>query len=279
MLFLIAVAMNCAVRMAKRFSPGSLLIMSGAVVIMLSFRAWVALVIGAALMGSIIWSRREVIAGIGAASATALVTAGLILVVGISYRGYSAAVDTDLQQADTVRRDLAVTANSGFDPDADVSTPKGALTYLPKGLVSIALGPFPWQLSGARQAIGLVDVAAWWLLLPALWRGQRAARRLIGRRVLLLLVPAIATAVMLSLSIGNFGTALRERTQFQIFLMPLIALGLTEGRRRETEGEGGGLPSAEPSQIRPAAAVGSVSEPATVRNVSAATDRSRGDAL
>jgi hypothetical protein len=142
-----------------------------------------------------------------------------------------------LDQVELNRRALSQTAASGFSEGADVSTPKGALTYLPVGFVNFMFGPFPWQMRNLRQLLALPDVLLWFGLMPALWRGILEGIRMTRRKSLLLLLPAGFTAVMLSLVIGNFGTAVRERIQVAVIVVPFIALGLA---RRRTGGAGDG---------------------------------------
>jgi hypothetical protein len=184
----------------------------------------------------------------------------VVLALGLGYSGYRVASQADLENAQIVRRGLSVGVNSGFAADADVSTARGALSYLPLGLLRFTLGPFPWQISGARQAPAVLDACAWWLLLPSLWRGLRESRRLaMGRRTSLMLLPASALAVMLCLSVGNFGTVVRERAQVVVLLVPLFALGLSvrrDGRLAETDTELVELPDAPFASRGPAIPTG-----------------------
>ncbi|MDQ3639970.1 MAG: hypothetical protein M3450_00520, partial [Actinomycetota bacterium] len=156
----------------------------------------------------------------------------LVTTFGFGYAGYQTAIQTDLERASNLRSDLSTSANSGFDAEVDISTPGQALTYLPQGLVQFAFGPFPWQVRGIRQLPVVVDVLAWWALIPSLWRGLRAGWRQAGRRVLVLLLPALATTLLLSLVIGNFGILVRSRSQVLVLLLPIMALGVAERRGR-----------------------------------------------
>ncbi len=87
-------------------------------------------------------------------------------------------------------------------------------------------GPFPWQVQGIRQLPVVLDVAVWWFLTPSLWLGARQAWRILRRRVVVLAVPSLAAACLLSLAVGNFGTLARERMQVVVLLIPMVALGL-----------------------------------------------------
>lgn len=228
-LFLVAVAANGATRATERVSAGPLLAVAASMALLLTLRAHVALVLAGGIVAGIVVGRRQLLGGVGAGlSAAALLV--ILLSFGVGYSGFDAAVNTDLRQAQVVRRDLAVTASSGYDADVDISTSQQALTYLPRGLLSFLVGPFPWQIRGVRQLPVVPDMMIWWALLPSLWRGTRDGWRLLGRRSLVILLPAITTACLLSLAIGNFGTLVRERMQVVVLLVPVIAYGLAVGK-------------------------------------------------
>ena len=115
---------------------------------------------------------------------------------------------------------------SGIDPTSSVATGPQALAHVARNLPATFIGPFPWQLHSDMQLLALPDVLVLWVLLPSLWRGLRRAGRLVGRAMLLLLIPAFATQLMLTVVVGDFGTMLRERPQVLILLVPFVALGL-----------------------------------------------------
>lgn len=223
-LFLIAVLINSATRITERFSVSSLVPLGVSVSLLLTLRAWVALALMAGVLASVGLGRRDVIVGIGAGlSAAAVIAAALAL--GLGYSGYRTASKTNLEEANLMRRNSSVGVGSGFDAEADVSTPVAAISYLPRGFVTFMFGPFPWQLGGATQLVVIPDLMAWWLLLPSLLRGLRNGWSLIGRRMLVLILPAFAVSALLALSIGNLGTVVRERAQPLVILLPITALG------------------------------------------------------
>jgi hypothetical protein len=230
-LLFIAIAANCAGRIVERVTVLPLVGLALAVALLFSFRGWVALMVLTGLLMGVTLGRQRLTAGIGTGAAMAALVTLLVLGVGLGSSGYNRAVSANLEQANTVRLDLATSAESGYGGDADISTPGRALSYLPVGVVALAFGPFPWQVSGLRQLPALADVAVWWCLLPSLWRGSRAARRVLGRRWLILVLPAATTSVLLALALGNFGTIVRERMQIVVLLVPLIAFGLAQRRQ------------------------------------------------
>ncbi len=223
--FFVALAVNGATRMADQFSLGSLLCSAVSLAALLSFRAWVGLVIAGALLAALTLGKGHLISGLGTGLGMASAVA-VLLGLGLGYSGYNVAVGSDLQQANATRQGLAIAAGTGFDPNVDVSKPSGALSYLPRGLAEFVFGPFPWQFHSAQQLPVIPDVVVWWCLLPSLWRGARSGWSAARGATLILLLPASATAVLLSLSVGNYGTLVRERAQVVVILVPLIALGL-----------------------------------------------------
>ena len=226
-LFLVAVAVNCAVRVMERARLRPLVGLTLSLALLFTFRGWVALVVAGGLVGAIAFGRREVVSGVSTAVGV-LAFIVVILSFGVGYSGYQAAVNSDLAQANKVRRDLALTASTGFDHETDISTSQRALLYLPRGLFSFTVGPFPWQIRSLQQLPVLPDMLIWWFLLPSLWRGQREGRRRIGRSILVVVLPAVTTSCLLALAVGNFGTAVRERSQVIIVLVPILALGLSQ---------------------------------------------------
>ena len=231
-LFLIALAVNCAVRIMHRAALRPLVGLTMSLALLFTFRGWVALVVAGGLVAAIAFGRQRVVSGVSTAVGVLGFTV-VILSFGVGYSGYQAAVSSDLKQANVVRRDLAVTASTGFDHGTDISTSQRALLYLPRGLFNFTVGPFPWQIRSLQQLPVLPDMLVWWFLLPSLWRGQREGRRQSGRQILVVILPVLTTACLLALAVGNFGTAVRERSQVIIILVPLIALGLSKRRTPE----------------------------------------------
>lgn len=214
-----------AVRLSERFTPGRLAMLGLTIAILFTLRANVAYVFGAGLLVGLALGGRHLIAGAATAAAMAGLVAVIVLGGGLGESGYQRSATADLKQVNTVRSNLANTANSGVAREADVSTTRGSLAYLPIGVPQLLLGPFPWQVGNFRQGLGLLEAMTVWWLVPAFCRGLRRSRRAIGRRSSLLIAPAIGITVVLALLIGNIGTLVRERLQVLVLLVPLIALG------------------------------------------------------
>jgi hypothetical protein len=247
---MLAVALNCAVRLMHRTSLGALALLVTAIGLLFTFRADVALLAGAGLTIAIMFGRRQVIGGlVSGLGAVALILA-LVVGGGFGYSGYQFVTSTNLQQVNNVRANSSESAASGFLPNADVSNTRHAVSYLPLGATYFALGPAPWQLHNLRQVSALPDLLVWWFLLPSLWRGIREAWRRRGREVLVYLLPALFVTVGVALLVANFGTVVRERMQVVILLIPLMGLGWSV---RHPAGRV--APDAAPRQVAAAARV------------------------
>lgn len=231
--FLVAMGAYCAVRVSERASVRTVLGLTLSVSLLFTFRGPIALVVGGGFLAALILAKGDVLGGLTTALLVAALVGGAFFSLGIGLSGYKSSINANLTRANVVRQDLATSARSGFRPDADISTPFRALSYLPAGLTSFALGPFPWQLRSASQFAAIPDVLVWWALLPSLWRGHRVGFGRAGRRAFLTLIPAVLATIMLSLVIGNYGTVVRERVQVVILLIPFIALGLAVRARSQ----------------------------------------------
>jgi hypothetical protein len=225
-LLLLAVAVNLALRLSERASARALVTLAVTIALLFTFRANVAYVLLGGLAVGLIISKRHVAVGLSLGAGILSMSLLLVASAGLGYSGYRAAADANLNQVNAIRLDSSVSAASGFSQGGNVSTPGGALAYLPSGLAQFMLGPFPWQIHSSRQVPALVDVVVLWALVPSLWRGLARARRTHRRAAAVLLVPAAITACMLALLTANFGTVVRERMQVIVLILPFVCAGL-----------------------------------------------------
>ncbi len=230
--FFLAVALACTLRLVARASPGPVLILVADISLLLTFRADVALVAAGGLVAGLVLGRKRVVSAVLIGAMVVGMVAVLVGGVGLGRSGYKASTAVSLNDVSLARSDLAGTSSSGFDPNANVSTPGRALRFLPGGLPEFLLGPFPWQLDNVRQVLGWLEALTVLAMAPFAWSGWRLAGRQIGRKRLVLVLPAAALAISLTLLIGNFGTVVRERLQVLVFLIPLVAYGFSEYRDR-----------------------------------------------
>jgi hypothetical protein len=246
-LFLLVGATDAAVRMADRITLVNLAVFTGAVALLLTFRGPIALVGGAGLVAGVAVAKREVLSGLTAGVSTVAVLAVFVLVVGVGYSGVRDTLQSsNLAATNNIRSGLANGSNTGFGSDVDTSTARRALSYLPVGLSRFAIGPFPWELRSVRELPAMADVAVLWALLPSAFRGYRQGFRRIGRRLAVLVGPAVTIAIVLSLSVGNIGILVRERMQVFVLVVPVMALGLS---LRHPQPEPVAAPAREPALL------------------------------
>ena len=100
------------------------------------------------------------------------------------------------------------------------------------GLVYLVFAPFPWSVSGLRQALVLPETLVWYALMPAFVRGLSFGLRRHFRTILPIVVFAVSLTLAYALMQGNIGTAYRQRTQITMFFFIFMAVGVVEKRRQ-----------------------------------------------
>jgi hypothetical protein len=140
----------------------------------------------------------------------------------------------NLERLQITREDQAMWGRSGFGQDYDVSTPAGAIATLPVGLTYLLFAPFPWAVSGIRQALVVPETLVWYALMPAFVRGLAFGLRRQFRAILPIAVFALSLTLAYALMQGNIGTAYRQRTQVTMFFFVFMAVGIVEKRRKRS---------------------------------------------
>jgi hypothetical protein len=173
----------------------------------------------------------------GLASQLALVAGVIVLLlytpVGQEVLQQSHFFDLELLQSS--RMDLA-RAGSGFATRADVSTFTGVVSVLPIGVLYLLFAPFPWTVTGLRQALALPDILMWYALVPFLVMGIVSAGRRLGQ-TMPIFVFTTALTLAYGAFLGNAGTAYRQRTQIMMFYFLFVADGLHSRARRRASNE------------------------------------------
>lgn len=109
----------------------------------------------------------------------------------------------------------------------DISTPGGAVAFLPIGMAYFLFSPFPWAIDPTRirQLLSIPELLIWYALIPSLLRGLRygARRNFYYSSILYALILPMILAY--SLAEGNVGTAFRHRAQVMVFLLIFAAAG------------------------------------------------------
>jgi hypothetical protein len=133
---------------------------------------------------------------------------------------------------DVSRSDLARSGQSGYLPNADVSTVPQALRFMPVGVLYFVTVPWPWQVGSARQNITLPETAFWVLILyPLMGLGVVQALRRNFQGSSLLVIMGLAICSFYALLVGNIGTAYRLR--IQVWLLGAVFAGLGWQRWKE----------------------------------------------
>ncbi|MGE0453022.1 MAG: hypothetical protein AB7O37_02430 [Vicinamibacteria bacterium] len=156
----------------------------------------------------------------------------------------------DLQDLQRRRSWSASVSGSGFAAEADISTPQGAIAFLPVGLTYFFLAPFPWAITNALQALTLPEMLFFYSLLPSLVGG---VRRILSTRLAESLMLALITAALsigYAVGQGNVGTMYRHRSQVLPLLMIFVAVG--KQARRQVAGSARATAAASPMRASPA---------------------------
>jgi 4-amino-4-deoxy-L-arabinose transferase-like glycosyltransferase len=244
-LFSIAVAMYAVVRLRERFSLSMVALFVAAEVALITLRFYIAYFVLFAALATFVFAQRHGIVRM-------FVTYGLLLTLLFGALGVAVQRDTlerqttylTLERLQTTREDQAMWGQSGFGREYDVSTPSGALAALPTGLVYLLFAPFPWAISGLRQALAVPETLVWYALMPAFVRGLVFAVRRNLRAILPILVFAVSLTGAYALMQGNVGTAYRQRTQITMFFFIFMGVGLAERRRQRGAMTGVAFPAA-----------------------------------
>lgn len=224
-LLLLALTLNAATRLVERIQISWIMTFVVGAALLMTFRASVGLVAVGGLVVALGLAARSLVVGVGIQLSALILLSVMVLGVGIGYAGFAVTAGADLQDVDAFRSAVSAKAESGIAPEARLATPADAARFLPSAIARFLLGPFPWEIRSPQQAAGLVDVIPWWVLIPSLVSGVVGGWRLLGRKLALLVLPAGGVLILLALAAGNYGLLLRERTQFVLLLVPLIALG------------------------------------------------------
>jgi hypothetical protein len=226
MTLLICISLYSCVRMKQRFSFGALIGTIIPAILVQPFRFYLVYFLGFAIVISMVFERgMKVFTGVY----KQLVAGGALLILlgllGFAGRAEQGTEYLNLQRVSSFRQSMATTADSGFAADVDISTPTGAITFLPIGLSVLLLGPFPWQWGSLRALMAVPETVLWWFLFPSLIRGVRFSIRHIFSEVSPILIFSITLSCAYSLIHGNVGSAFRQRAQIFVFLFIFTALG------------------------------------------------------
>ena len=224
---LLVVALSSCVELKERVTLRALAGALLPVVAVLTIRFYMTYFVGFAIIVSLVLDRGgRFLTGIYKQVFLGVVVVGLLAALGMTDRPEQDMRFFSLEYASNYRRGMAISANSGFDPDVDVSTPGNALAYLPIGMAHLLWAPFPWQLVSLRPLLAAPETIFWWFLLPATVRGIVFAIRYRFSQTSALLIFSASSTCAYSLIHGNIGSAFRQRAQILVFLFIFSAAGI-----------------------------------------------------
>lgn len=243
--FLLALSMLATLKLGARFSFKYLSVLVFALFSLLTLRFYVfymaIIAIGVAfLLGTKAMTAQSLVRQLLVIS----VLVGAFFYFGVTrYAGIQFETYGNLAMLDRTRKDAAVSAESGFGRDVDVSTTEGALTTIPVGFTYLMLAPFPWQMTSLRSLITLPEMIVWWCSLPILITGLWFSLKVRLRRILPILVFTVLLTFSYSVFQGNVGNAYRQRAQLLIFYFIFTSVGFVlmkekraeKARQRESE--------------------------------------------
>jgi 4-amino-4-deoxy-L-arabinose transferase-like glycosyltransferase len=223
---LIVIALSACVSVKEKVTVKAVLGVVVPIVLMQPIRFYIVYFMVFAVVISLALNRgAKALSGLYKQVIVAIAVVGLFTILGLSGNAVEGTEAFDLKWAAGYRRGMAATANSGYGIDADISTPRGALTFLPEGFATLLLAPFPWQMTSFRALVAAPETITWWLFVPATIRGILfTVRRKFAAASPLMLFMVSLTGVY-SITQGNVGSAFRQRAQIFVFLFIFTAVG------------------------------------------------------
>jgi hypothetical protein len=218
------------------FSLPSVLMLVGGMILIGMIRDYMfPLMAGAVLVGMTLADTKTAPRSLLAMLALAVV---IMTVYNQTHAGARFVEDTSLSDLQDLRKFSAIGANSSYLTDVDISTPLGALFFLPIGIAYFLLSPFPWQVGGLKHLIPMPEMLFWYSLVPMVWLGIRTLLRERFTLAIVLLLGCIFPTIGYGLGSSNVGTAYRHRGQIMPGLLIFAAAGLAlreRERRRLAE--------------------------------------------
>jgi 4-amino-4-deoxy-L-arabinose transferase-like glycosyltransferase len=229
-MFMLAVSILSTLKLREKFSVKWLMILICASLGVLAFRFYVFYMLVIAISGALFIGSRTPNALSLARQFALLIVLALTMTVFGSIMGARSNFERygSLKTLSLAKTDAANSANSGYAKNSDVSTPAGAVSAIPQGLVYLLFAPFPWELGSARQAITVPEMIVWWTTFPVLIVGLWFSIRYRFRKILPILIFTIMLTLAYSVFQGNVGNAYRQRAQLLIFYFIFTAAGCVQ---------------------------------------------------
>jgi 4-amino-4-deoxy-L-arabinose transferase-like glycosyltransferase len=232
--FLIVLTLWSCIRLKDRFTLRNLLLTLLPIIAIQPIRFYMLYFLGLAVVVSLFFERgSKLITGVPKSLLIAGMAVALLAAVGLGGSAESAYGFLDLERVSVFRHGMADTANSGFANDVDISTPGGALAFLPIGMSYLLLAPFPWQFGSVRSLFAAPETVLWWIVFPSMIRGLVFSIRKRFAAVSPIVLFTFALIPAYSLMHGNVGSAFRQRAQIFVFLFIFTAVGQYASRLKK----------------------------------------------
>ena len=223
----LALSMLATLRLMQRVTAPYVLVLTGALMVLLSMRFYIFYMMVAAAMGAFVLGAKSLNTQAVVQRFIAIIAIGLAMTwFGVvRYAGTQFEKYGNLEAVHRSRKDMSQSAESGFGKDVDIRTTEGAITAIPLGLIYLLFAPFPWQFASLRQSLALPETIIWWFIFPLLILGLWYAIKHRLREVSPILLFTTMLTLAYSVFQGNVGTAYRQRSQLLVFYFIFIAVG------------------------------------------------------
>ncbi|MDO8732887.1 MAG: hypothetical protein Q7L55_10025 [Actinomycetota bacterium] len=136
----------------------------------------------------------------------------------------------DLTTAGTLRENLTLGASTSTGATSEGwDSFEGAALSMLHDLPGASFGPFLWQIGSQPLTLAVDGVTFLALIILAVVALRRSNLR---REVIALLLPSIGVLIVVAAAFGNYGFAVRQRSQAAVFLIPIAAAGWILLRQR-----------------------------------------------
>jgi Dolichyl-phosphate-mannose-protein mannosyltransferase len=224
--FLIILTLSSCVRLKDQLTPKNLVLTLLPIIAIQPIRFYMLYFLTLAVVVSLFFERgRKLITGVPKSFVIGGLVLALLTVVGLTGGAEQGASFLDLERVNQFRKGMADTANSGFAAEVDISTPMGALAFLPIGVAHLLLAPFPWQFGTLRSLFAAPETIVWWFWFPTMITGLRFTLKRRFAAVSPVILFTVALIPGYSLMHGNVGSAFRQRAQIFVFLFIFTAVG------------------------------------------------------
>lgn len=224
MLILIALSSCVSLKRKVRFWPVMGIVLSIAAMQMIRF--YMVYFVGFAVVATMAFDRgTKIVTGIYKQVAIVAIVVIFLGLMGLQAGAIQGAEYFELRKVSAFRKGMAISARSAFATDVDISTPDKAFAFLPVGMATLLLAPFPWQVVSLGPALAAPETIAWWFFIPSTLRGLRFVLRRRFAEISPIVLFMFTLTCGYSLTHGNVGSAFRQRAQIFVLFFMFTAVG------------------------------------------------------